>query len=120
MGAPEDQYFSDGLTEEITSRLAAVAGLGVIARTSADQYRNTTKALRQIGQELGAGYVLEGSDRWEQAGGKSRMRVTPHLIQVADDRHLWADRYDADLADVFQIQGQIAEQVTSALNVALA
>jgi len=120
MGAPEDQYFSDGLTEEITSRLAAVAGLGVISRTSADQYRNTTKALRQIGQELGAGYVLEGSVRWEKAGGKSRIRVTPQLIQVADDRHLWADRYDADLADVFQIQGQIAEQVTSALNVALA
>jgi TolB-like protein/Tfp pilus assembly protein PilF len=120
MGAAEDQYFSDGLTEEITSRLAAVAGLGVISRTSADQYRNTTKALRQIGHELGAGYVLEGSVRWEKAGGKSRIRVTPQLIQVADDRHLWADRYDADLADVFQIQGQIAEQVTSALNVALA
>jgi len=119
LGAPEDQYFSDGLTEEITSRLAAVAGLGVISRTSADQYRNTPKALRQIGQELGAGYVLEGSVRWEKAGGKSRIRVTPQLIQVADDRHLWADRYDADLADVFQIQGQIAEQVTSALNVAL-
>jgi serine/threonine protein kinase/TolB-like protein len=120
LGAPEDQYFSDGLTEEITSRLAAVAGLGVISRTSADQYRNTPKTLRQIGQELGAGYVLEGSVRWEKAGGKSRIRVTPQLIQVTDDRHLWADRYDADLADVFQIQGQIAEQVSSALNVALA
>jgi len=120
LGASEDQYFSDGLTEEITSRLAAVAGLGVISRTSADQYRNTNKTLRQIGQELGAGYVLEGSVRWEKAGGKSRIRVTPQLIQVTDDRHLWADRYDADLADVFQIQGQIAEQVTSALNIALA
>jgi TolB-like protein len=120
LGASEDQYFTDGLTEEITSRLAAVAGLGVISRTSADQYRNTTKTLRQIGQELGAGYVLEGSVRWEKAGGKSRIRVTPQLIQVADDRHLWADRYDADLADVFQVQGQIAEEVTGALNVALA
>ncbi len=120
LGAPEDQYFADGLTEEITSRLANIASLGVISRTSADQYRNTPKTLRQIGQELGAGYLLEGSVRWEKApGGKSRIRVTPQLIQVADDRHLWADRYDADLADVFQIQGQIAEQVTSALNVAL-
>jgi TolB-like protein len=64
LGASEDQYFTDGLTEEITSRLAAVAGLGVISRTSADQNRSTTKTLRQIGRELGEGYVLEGSVRW--------------------------------------------------------
>jgi serine/threonine protein kinase/tetratricopeptide (TPR) repeat protein len=119
LGDPADQYFADGLTEEITSRLATVSGLGVISRTSADQYRNTAKALRQIGQELGAGYVLEGSVRWEKSGGASRVRVTPQLIRVRDDRHLWADRYDASLADVFQVQGDIAERVTDALNVAL-
>jgi serine/threonine-protein kinase len=119
LGAPEDQYFADGLTEEITSRLAAVNGLGVISRTSADQYRNTPKSLRQVGQELSAGYVLEGSVRWEKAAGGSRVRVTPQLIRVSDDRHLWADRYDAELADVFKVQGDIAEQVTGALNVAL-
>jgi serine/threonine-protein kinase len=120
MGRTEDEYFADGLTEEITSRLASVRGLGVISRTSADQYKGTTKPLKQIGQELGAGYVLEGSVRWDKgAGGQSRVRVTPQLIQVSDDRHLWAARYDAVLADVFQVQSTIAEQVTGALGVAI-
>ena len=120
LGAAEDRYFADGLTEEITSRLATVKGLGVISRTSADQYRNTPKALRTIGRELGAGYVLEGGVRWEKrAGAPSRVRVTPQLIRVSDDRHLWADRYDAELADIFAVQGNIAEKVMAALNVAL-
>jgi len=120
LGRAEDEYFADGLTEEITSRLASVRGLGVISRTSANQYKKTTKSLKQIGHELGAGYVLEGSVRWEKpAGGPSRIRVTPQLIEVADDRHLWADRYDAELADVFQVQGKIAQEVTGALDVAL-
>ncbi len=120
LGSPEDQYFADGLTEEITSRLAAVSGLGVISRTSADQYRTTSKSLKDVGRELGAGYVLEGSVRWEKrSGGPSRVRVTPQLIRVADDRHLWADRYDAELADLFEVQGRIAQAVTSALDVAL-
>jgi serine/threonine-protein kinase len=120
LGRAEDEYFADGLTEEITSRLASVSGLGVISRTSANQYKKTTKSLKQVGRELGAGYLLEGSVRWEKpTGGPSRIRVTPQLIQVADDRHLWADRYDAELADVFQVQGTIAQEVTAALDVAL-
>jgi serine/threonine-protein kinase len=121
LGAAADQYFADGLNEEITSRLAALHGLGVISRTSAERYRESSKPLRQIGKELGADYVLEGSVRWEKrSGGTSRIRVTPQLIQVTDDSHLWADRYDADLADVFAVQTQIAEKVTSALGVTLA
>ena len=120
MGAAGDQYFADGLTEEITSRLSGVASLGVVSRTSADQYKGSTKSLKQIGQELGVGYVLEGSVRWEKSpDGTSRVRVTPQLIRVTDDRHLWADRYDAELADVFQVQSGIAEQVIGAMNLAL-
>ena len=120
LGRPEDQYFADGLTEEITSRLAGLSGLGVISRTTADQYRNTTKSAKQIGQELAAGYVLEGSVRWERDPvGRGRVRVTPQLIQVSNDSHLWASRYDADLADVFQVQAQIGEQVAGALDVVL-
>jgi len=120
LGQAEDEYFADGLTEEITSRLASVSGLGIISRTSANQYKKTTKTLKQIGHELGAGYVLEGSVRWDKPQeGKGRVRVTPQLIEVADDRHLWADRYDAELADVFEVQASIAERVTSALDVAL-
>jgi TolB-like protein/Flp pilus assembly protein TadD len=120
LGPADDQYFADGLTEEITSRLAGVPGLRVISRTSADQYRNSTKRLREIGAELGAAYVLEGSVRWERSpGGPGRLRVTPQLIRVSDDGHLWSGRYDADLVRVFDVQTGIAEKVTAALNVAL-
>jgi serine/threonine-protein kinase len=120
LGEPADQYFTDGLTEEITSRLASLSGLGVISRTSADRFRGSSKSLREIGAELGAGYVLEGSVRWERAAdGRGRIRVTPQLIRVRDDSHLWATQYDAELTEVLKVQAAIAEQVTSALDVAL-
>ena len=121
LGAPADQYFADGLTEEITSRLALVGDLGVISQSSADRYRGTDKSLKQVGKELGVGYVLEGSIRWNrQADGSSRIRVTPQLIRVADDRHVWATRYDTDLRDIFEIQANIAEQVATALGLVIA
>jgi serine/threonine-protein kinase len=120
LGAPADQYFADGLTEEITSRLASLPGLRVISRTSAEQYRTTTKTLKEIGTELGAGFVLEGSVRWERSdSGAGRIRVTPQLIQAADDSHLWADAYEVELTEVFRIQSEIAERVTAALDLAL-
>ncbi|HZM27841.1 MAG TPA: protein kinase [Gemmatimonadales bacterium] len=119
LGAADDKYFADGITEEITSRLAAVPDLKVTSRTTAMQYKDTKKTVRQIGQELAAGYVLEGSVRWEKAGGQNRIRVTPQLIRVSDDSHIWADRYDAVLAEVFDVQSNIAEKVVAALGVAL-
>ncbi len=122
LGSSEEQYFADGLTEEITSRLASVSGLRVISRTSADQYRATTKSLEQIGGELGAAYVLEGSVRWERgvsAAGQGRIRVTPSLIQVDGERRLWSESYEAELTDVFRIQSEIAQHVTDELNVAI-
>jgi TolB-like protein/Flp pilus assembly protein TadD/tRNA A-37 threonylcarbamoyl transferase component Bud32 len=120
LGPPAEQYFADGLTEEITSRLAGVGGLRVISRTSAEQYRASAKPLREIGAALGATYVLEGSVRWERADtGPGRVRVTPQLIRVSDDTHLWADRIDAEAAAVFALQSHIAERVAGALDVAL-
>jgi serine/threonine protein kinase/tetratricopeptide (TPR) repeat protein len=120
LGPADDAYFADGITEELTSRLASISELGVISRTSADQYRASTKTLKQIAGELGANYVLEGSVRWERAAnGGGRVRVTPQLIRVRDDSHLWADRIDAELRDVFTVQSEIAERVASALAVAL-
>jgi len=119
LGAAADGYFADGITEEITSRLAAVPGLKVTSRTTAMQYKDAKKSVREIGQELEAAYVLEGSVRWEKAGGQNRIRVTPQLIRVSDDSHVWADRYDAVLAEVFEVQSTIAEQVVNALGVAL-
>jgi eukaryotic-like serine/threonine-protein kinase len=120
LGPPEDNYFTDGITEEITSRLAMLPRLAVISRTSADQYRRSEKPLREIGRELGAEYVLEGSVRWEKPPGRaSRVRVTPQLIRAADDHHLWAAQYDETLEEVFGVQSRIAQQVAGALDVAL-
>ncbi len=120
LGQPEDAYFADGMTEELTARLAGLKGLGVISRTSALQYRNASKTAKQIGQELGVGYLLEGTIRYEKLpNGVSRVRVTPQLIQVDGDRHLWANVYEEDLTQVFQVQSDIAKQVVKALDVAL-
>ena len=120
LGTPEDEYFADGITEEITSRLAGLAGLGVISRTSAMMYKGTRTPLVQIGQELGVDYVLEGTIRWQHSDdGPSQVRVTPQLIRVPDDTHLWAERYDAVLADIFKVQTDIAKQVIRQLDIAL-
>ncbi len=120
LGPPDIEYFADGVTEEITSRLAALSGLGVISRTSAFQYKGAKKSIRQIGEELGVDYVLEGTVRWDKPGeGESHVRVTPQLIRVADDTHLWSDRYDEVLRDIFDVQSQIATQVIEQLNVTL-
>ena len=120
LGRPEDEYFADGVTEEVTNRIGATPGLGVIARTSAVTYRKSEKSVRQIGQELGVDYVLEGTVRWQRAAeGAGRVRVTPQLIRVADETQLWADRYDAVLTDIFAVQSEIAEQVAGALGLKL-
>jgi serine/threonine protein kinase/tetratricopeptide (TPR) repeat protein len=120
LGPPEDKYFAYGMTEEITSRLAAVSGLGVISRTSAVQYDRKGKTLTQIGQDLGVNYVLEGSIRWARGtGGKSRVRVTPQLIRVSDDTHLWSERYDRIIEDIFDVQSEIAKHVIHHLDITL-
>jgi serine/threonine-protein kinase len=119
LGAAEDGYFADGITEEITSRLAMIPTLGVISRTSAEQYRKTDKSIKEIGRELGVAYILEGSVRWEKSAQGSRVRVTPQLIRVSDDRHLWAGRFDETLEEVFEVQSRIAEQVAAELDLAL-
>jgi len=118
LGPLEDEYFADGLTEELTSRLAALHGIGVISRTSAKQYKDSAKTTRQIGEELGVDYILEGTVRWDRsAGGKGRVRVTPQLINVSDDTHIWSDSYDRALEDIFTVQSEIAEQVAKQLDI---
>jgi serine/threonine protein kinase/Tfp pilus assembly protein PilF len=120
LGPPEDEYFCDGITEEITSRISEIKQLGVIGRTSADRYKNTDKSIDQIGAELNVDYLLEGSVRWEKvSGSESRIRVTPQLIKVSDGTHLWTKRYDAILESVFEVQSDIAEKVANALNITL-
>lgn len=110
---PGDSYFADGITEEIISTLSGVSGLNVISRTSIMGYKGTTKRVKEIGGELEAGSVLEGSFR--KAGNK--IRVTAQLINVRDDRHVWTHSYDRNLDDVFGVQTDIAKQVSDALRV---
>ncbi len=112
---PKDEYFADGLTEELITVLSQLRELPVIARTSVMQYKSTTKAVSQIGTELGVATLLEGSVR--KAG--NRLRITAQLIDVATQRHLWANSYDRELDDVFAIQTEIARQVSEALKIEL-
>ncbi|MFQ5651854.1 MAG: protein kinase, partial [bacterium] len=120
LGPPEDEYFADGLTEELTSRLAMVHGLGVISRTSAVQYKNSNKTSKQIGEELGVDYILEGTLRWDKSMEHvSRVRVTPQLIRTSDDTHVWAEQYDRVLDQLFEVQSEIAEQVVTQLDIKL-
>ncbi len=120
LGPAGQQYFTDGVTEEITARLSAIGDLRVIASTSANLYRNGRKGIREIGAELGADYVLEGSVRWERsAQGAAHIRVTPQLITTADATHLWAEVYDEPLDEIFRVQGDIAQKVVHALDVRL-
>ncbi len=119
-GAPEDEYFSDGMTDEITARLSSISQLEVIARTSAIQYKKTRKTPQKIGEELGASYILYGTVRWQkQPGGASQVRVTPSLVRVSDATQIWANPYDETIAEVFRVQADIAKRVAQALNVAL-
>lgn len=120
LGAAEDEYFTDGVTEEITSRLSEIPDLGVISRTSAIQYKGTGKSVSTISAELDVEYILRGTVRWDKmANGRSRVRVTPQLIRGSDDTNVWSDSYDAVLSEIFRVQSAIAENVALALDIAL-
>lgn len=120
LGPPEEQYFADGITEEITTRLVSVERLRVIGRTSANAYKDTKKTLQQIGAELGVDYVVEGAIRWEKSPrGTARVRITPQLVSTSDGTHLWAQIYDEPLDEIFRVQGDIAQRVVRALDVTL-
>jgi TolB-like protein/class 3 adenylate cyclase/Flp pilus assembly protein TadD len=112
---PEDEYFSDGMTEEMISKLSRLHDLTVIARTSVMQYKRTGKGIAEIGRELQAGTILEGSVR--KAG--DRLRITAQLVDVASQGHLWSQDYDRELTDVFAIQSDVAEHVAEALQLTL-
>jgi len=119
LGPTDENYFADGITEEIITKLTKIGNLGVISRTSAMTYKNTQKSLRQIGSELGVDYVLEGTIRWEKEGDVNRVRINPQLIRVKDDSHVWAETYDRAMTEVFAVQSEIAQQVVQALGITL-
>jgi serine/threonine protein kinase/Tfp pilus assembly protein PilF len=112
---PDQEYFSDGLAEEIINALTQVSGLKVIARTSAFAFKGKNEDIRKIAETLGVTNVLEGSVR--RAGG--RIRVTAQLIQATDGMHLWSQRYDREMVDVFAIQDEISAAIANQLKVQL-
>jgi adenylate cyclase len=114
-GDPEQEYFSDGITEDIITDLSKVAGLLVIARNSSFTYKGKNVDIRTVGRELGVRSVLEGSIR--RAG--NRVRITAQLINAANGGHLWAERYDRDLTDIFAVQDEVTRQIVDALKVKL-
>ena len=114
-GDPEQEYFSDGISEDIITDLSRLANLNVIARNSSFTYKGSSVNIQQVGRELGVKYVLEGSVR--KAG--DRLRINAQLIDAGSGHHLWADRFDRELTDVFALQDQITQQIVSALSIRL-
>jgi len=114
-GDPEQEYFSDGISEDIITDLSKIAGLTVIARNSSFAYKGRSVDVRAIGCDLGVRSVLEGSIR--RAG--KRVRITAQLTDAATGAHLWADRYDRDLTDIFEVQDEVVERIVGALAVTL-
>jgi TolB-like protein len=112
---PEQQYFADGITEDLTTDLSRIVDMFVISRNTAFNYRNKPVDTKQIGRELGVRYVLEGS---VQRSG-SQLRITAQLIATETDAHLWAERFDRDIRDLFALQNEITGRIAVALNVEL-
>jgi TolB-like protein/Flp pilus assembly protein TadD len=124
LGDSTDEYFADGMTDEVRGKLATLQGLKVIASSSAGQYKRSSKTPEQIAEELGVRYLLVGKIRWEKsASGQSRVRVIPELVQVTPGSAAttqWQQPFEAALTDVFQVQADIAGRVARELDLALA
>jgi adenylate cyclase len=110
-GNPEQEYFADGMVEEIITALSRIRWFFVIARNSTFTYKGRAVDVKEVGRELGVRYVLEGSVR--KSG--NRIRVTTQLVEAATGNHVWAERYDRDLADIFAVQDEITERVVAAI-----
>ncbi len=107
----ENEYFSDGVTEDIIAQLSKIGDLKVISRTSIMRYKSSDKSLREIGKELGVATILEGSVR----RAENRVRIVGQLVDARTDEHIWAETYDRELRDIFEIQSDVAQKIASAL-----
>jgi len=122
LGAAEDGYFAEGMTDEVRGKLAGLSGLTVIASGSASQYKGATKPPEQIARELGVGYLLVAKVRWQKSGPTSRIRLTSELVELGGGgapTTRWQEAFEADLSDVFRVQAEIATKVAQSLEVAL-
>ena len=114
-GDPEQEYFSDGITEDIITDLSKISGLFVVARNTTFTYKGKAVNVRQVSEDLNVRFILEGSVR----KAASRVRITAQLVEGRDGGHLWADRYDRDLSDIFMIQDEITRTIVDQLKVKL-
>ena len=114
-GDPAQDYYADGITENLTTELSRIKGSFVIARNTAFTYKGKPVDAKEIGKELGVRYVLEGSVQREQ----NRVRVNAQLVDAESGAHLWADRFDEDLSDLFKLQDQVVARLANTLNLEL-
>ena len=122
LGSPEDDYFADGIADEIRGKLTSLPGVEVIARGSSTPYKKTTKTPKQVAQELDVKYLLTATVRWQKGTGASRVHVTPELVEIRESgapASRWQQPFDAAITDVFQVQSEIATKVAQALGAAL-
>jgi non-specific serine/threonine protein kinase len=119
LGAPDDEYFADGITDEITSKVGALDGIGVIGRTSIVLYKETRKRVSEIGKELNVDVILAGTIQWDKSGEFDKVRINPQLIRVSDETVVWSDNIQRDLSRIFEVQEEIAINIARAMNVTL-
>jgi serine/threonine-protein kinase len=120
LGSKDDEYFAEGMTDEISSKLGTLVGLTVIGRQSAKAYANTTKPAQQIGKELGATYLLTGTVRWDRSRpGHKLVKITPVLQRASTGAQVWSEPYQGEATGVFDIQAKVAESVAQAMRVRL-
>ena len=112
---PEQEYFSDGITEDIISKLYKIGNLHVTSRTSVLMYKNTTKTIKQIADELGVAFVLEGSVQ----RANNKVRIIARLINAGDDANVWTNSFDNELSDVFKVQSEVAQKIAEGLKITL-
>jgi serine/threonine protein kinase/tetratricopeptide (TPR) repeat protein len=120
LGESSKDYFASGITEEITSRLSNIKGLAVVSSATAFRYRDSEKTTRQIGEELDTEFIVNGSVQWqEKPEGEKRFKITTHLIKTDDDVSIWSKTYDTVMTEIFSVQSEIAENVSTQMGIKL-
>jgi serine/threonine-protein kinase len=118
LGSPADDYFAEGVRDEISNKLSSLSSLGVISRNSAEKFADSNKSSKEIGKELGVDYILEGTIRWAKGEDKeNRVRIIPQLVRVSDDINIWSDAFDRTINDIFNVQNEIAQNVVNKLGI---
>ncbi len=120
LGPAGDNYFAEGIRDEISNKLSSIGSIGVISRTSAEKYARSNKTAKEIGKELGVDYILEGTIHWAKSrGGGSRVKIFPQLVRISDDINVWSDSYDRIINDIFEVQNEIAQMVVNKLDISM-